>query len=134
MLRAIDAAIADGRLHAHGIARPVPRPEGAGPEEPSAPIDPELFAALREWRTGRARADGVPAVRGLRRLDAAAIAAALPASADELLAIGGVGQVKVERYGPDCCAWWPYAAANDEGAAGRRASVRRRQREAWPRA
>jgi superfamily II DNA helicase RecQ len=74
--------------------------EGTSSAEP----DPQLFERLRAWRLDRAKADKVPpyiifsddALRG--------IAAAQPKSSADLLAVRGVGPVKVERYGAEVLA------------------------------
>jgi ATP-dependent DNA helicase RecQ len=67
----------------------------------SAEVDERLFEALRQHRSRLARAQGVPpyVVAGDRTLRE--IAAARPASLDELSALYGIGPAKVERYGQD---------------------------------
>ncbi|MGH9072505.1 MAG: ATP-dependent DNA helicase UvrD2, partial [Acidimicrobiales bacterium] len=62
--------------------------------------DPELIEALRSWRSAAARASGVPAYVILHDATLAAVAAAAPASAEELVALPGLGPVKAARYGP----------------------------------
>ena len=63
VLAAIDDAVAEGALVSSGGARPVLRPPGAraGGAAPAAPVDDGLAARLRDWRSERARNDGVPA-------------------------------------------------------------------------
>jgi len=71
-----------------------------------APADPRVAQAaqtadnLRQWRRRLARASGVPPHVLLHDSTVDLIAARQPASADELLAVPGVGPVKVARYGP----------------------------------
>lgn len=65
------------------------------------PAATEALVALRRWRSARATADHVPAFvvfddKTLRR-----IAAVLPTTDAELLAIGGIGPTKLARYGAD---------------------------------
>lgn len=84
------------------------RPTGPGVRDPrpasgrGAPheADPVIVEALRSWRTSAARAAGVPAYVLLHDSTLAAIAAARPTTDDELLAIPGMGPVKVSRLGP----------------------------------
>jgi DNA helicase-2/ATP-dependent DNA helicase PcrA len=73
------------------------------PPSPAAAMaeaaDPAMIAALRDWRTRAARLSGVPAYVICHDTTLAAVAAALPASHDELLALPGLGPVKAARYG-----------------------------------
>lgn len=85
------------------VANAWQRQPPSGPASSGEP-DPQLFERLRAWRLDRAKADKVPpyiifsddALRG--------IAAAQPKSGAELLAVRGVGPVKVERYGAEVLA------------------------------
>jgi DNA helicase-2/ATP-dependent DNA helicase PcrA len=61
--------------------------------------DPAMVAALRAWRSSAARLSGVPAYVICHDTTLAAVASALPASHDELLALPGLGPVKAARYG-----------------------------------
>jgi len=66
---------------------------------PSGPYDQELFATLKELRTALAQEEGVPPYiifsdRSLREM-----AAAWPKDEASMLAVHGVGQSKMERYG-----------------------------------
>jgi DNA helicase-2/ATP-dependent DNA helicase PcrA len=70
-------------------------PEGA---------DPELFGRLRAWRTARADAQQVPAYVVLNDATLGAIAASRPADVRALVAIPGIGQRKLDLYGPDVLA------------------------------
>jgi ATP-dependent DNA helicase RecQ len=69
-----------------------PRPEGP------------VFAALREWRLKRAKADGVPAYVVFHDRTLAEIADRAPRTLDELARIAGVGPTKLDRYGRDVLA------------------------------
>lgn len=88
------------RCVANAWQREHPSVYTTAPAEP----DPQLFERLRAWRLERAKTDKVPpyiifsddALRG--------IAAIQPKSATELLAVRGVGPVKVERYGVEVLA------------------------------
>jgi ATP-dependent DNA helicase RecQ len=61
--------------------------------------DEALFQALREWRREQARSQGVPPYVVFHDRTLVEIAAARPASLDDLAGIGGVGRAKLERYG-----------------------------------
>jgi superfamily II DNA helicase RecQ len=75
-----------------------------GLEVPGPPVaDPASAAVaerLRDWRRRLARASGVPPHVLLHDSTVQAIAARRPATAEELLAVPGLGPVKVARYGP----------------------------------
>lgn len=66
-----------------------------------ASYDEELFERLREWRKERAGADGVPAYVVFTDATLQLIAEHQPKSERALLAISGVGESKLERYGTD---------------------------------
>ncbi len=79
----------------------------------SAPLAPptELWgpaagaeAALRAWRTERAKADGMPPYIVLSDAHLRGIALARPTSAKDLLACDGIGPTKLDRYGDDILA------------------------------
>ena len=59
----------------------------------------ELFAALKRWRLDVARAAGQPAYLVFSDATLLAITEAVPTDVPSLLAIPGVGPVKVEHYG-----------------------------------
>jgi DNA helicase-2/ATP-dependent DNA helicase PcrA len=63
--------------------------------------DDPLFAALRDWRTVRAREDGVPAYIVFHDQTLAAIAEMKPPSAAALRRVKGVGPAKIEAYGDE---------------------------------
>ena len=64
-----------------------------------AEADAPLFEALRAWRAGLAREQGVPAYVILHDRTLRELAARKPASLADLLDVPGIGQAKVERYG-----------------------------------
>lgn len=66
-----------------------------------ASYDEELFERLREWRTGRASDESVPAFVVLTDATLQLIAEHKPRSPEALLRISGIGRSKVERYGED---------------------------------
>ena len=73
-----------------------PATEGAaGGEDPRAA---ELFEALRAWRSGVARARGVPAFVVFSDATLAGIAAARPRDRDELSEVSGVGPRKLAEH------------------------------------
>ncbi|MBX3195321.1 MAG: DNA helicase RecQ [Microbacteriaceae bacterium] len=84
------------------LRREAPRPtraakRTAGAELPEA--DRLLFEALREWRAGVAREQGVPAYIVFGDATLRGIALTRPGSLDELATISGVGEKKLEAYG-----------------------------------
>ena len=74
---------------------PVPR---VRPPRPGDDGDP-VFAALREWRTGVARDEGMPPYVIAHDATLAAIAEARPASLSALRRVKGMGPTKLEKYG-----------------------------------
>jgi DNA helicase-2/ATP-dependent DNA helicase PcrA len=79
-------------------APPARRPARAGESD-----DP-VFAALREWRAGRARDDAVPAYVVAHDSTLAAIAEARPQTLAQLRRVKGMGPTKLERYGAEILA------------------------------
>jgi DNA helicase-2/ATP-dependent DNA helicase PcrA len=81
------------------------RAAAGGAREPKAKVtvganaDPKVMAELVEWRRTLARASGVPAYVIFHDTTLAAVAEARPRNRDDLLALPGLGPVKVERYG-----------------------------------
>ncbi|HKY24607.1 MAG TPA: ATP-dependent DNA helicase RecQ [Gaiella sp.] len=67
-------------------------------------VDEPLAAALRAWRTSRAREDGVPAYVVLHDSTLTELASRRPQSRSELSAVKGLGPTKVDRYGDDLLA------------------------------
>lgn len=73
-------------------------------EKPEAALDPverERFEALRGWRKTRAQTDGVPVYVILVNRQLAEIAKTAPRSLNELAAVKGIGEARLERYGED---------------------------------
>jgi DNA helicase-2/ATP-dependent DNA helicase PcrA len=64
-----------------------------------ANADPKVMAELVEWRRSLARASGVPAYVIFHDTTLAAVAESRPRNRDDLLALPGLGPIKVERYG-----------------------------------
>ncbi|MDX9834811.1 MAG: helix-turn-helix domain-containing protein [Desulfobulbus sp.] len=62
---------------------------------------PELYEQLREWRTARARKDGLPPFQVLHQKTLVQIAVHLPATPDDLFSIKGIGPRLLERYGAE---------------------------------
>lgn len=76
----------------------------AGGGKPAGPTvgrnaDPAVLDALKSWRAATAKASGVPAYVVFHDTTLAAVAEAKPRDRAGLLALPGVGPVKVERYG-----------------------------------
>lgn len=63
------------------------------------PEQAEMFERLRTWRAGVAREQGVPGYVVFGDATLAALAAHQPSDDVGLLAISGIGEVKLERYG-----------------------------------
>src|SRR5262249_35422501 len=66
--------------------------------------DAALYEALVEWRGKGAKAAGAPAYAVFHDATLVAVAEARPRDRRQLLAVAGVGPVKVERYGDDVLA------------------------------
>jgi DNA helicase-2/ATP-dependent DNA helicase PcrA len=84
-------------LREMGVAAQAPPPVDAADLPPA-------FAALREWRINRARADGVPAYVVFHDRTLAEIATRAPRTRAELAAIGGIGPAKLDRYAEEVLA------------------------------
>jgi ATP-dependent DNA helicase RecQ len=69
------------------------------PRAEGKPADAGLQASLRAWRSEIARTRGVPAYVVLHDSTIDGIAAARPASLDQLRNIPGIGDKKLEHYG-----------------------------------
>jgi DNA helicase-2/ATP-dependent DNA helicase PcrA len=69
------------------------------PKKVGSSADPVLLEALKVWRGQAARAANVPAYVVFHDTTLAAVAEARPSSNEELLALPGLGPVKVARYG-----------------------------------
>jgi DNA helicase-2/ATP-dependent DNA helicase PcrA len=81
------------------------RPRRSRPPRSRASTDEagtdDVLVALKAWRAGKARAAAVPAYVIFHDRTLEAVAAARPHTRDQLLALPGVGPVKVGRYGDD---------------------------------
>ena len=93
---------------------------------------PPSFAALREWRLKRAKADGVPAYVVFHDTTLAEIAERSPRSRGELATVSGVGPTKLERYADEVLAALLSPAVEREEAArgGLLARIERPERRA----
>jgi DNA helicase-2/ATP-dependent DNA helicase PcrA len=69
-----------------------------------AAADPRVLAVLVEWRRTLARASGVPAHVIFHDATLAAVAEAKPTDRASLMALPGLGRIKVERYGDELLA------------------------------
>lgn len=78
-------------------------------------VNPLLFNQLKMWRRQRAEADDVPVYVIANQRALAEIAAKLPTSRTELLAIKGIGKAKADAYGSEIFAIvGAYIDAQDE--------------------
>lgn len=114
--RAVEAAEAGGAITVVRAAEPPRgastvrsgaasrRGSAAGADADSAGADPALAARLRAWRAARARALGKPAYVVFSDKTLHALAAARPATAEELLALPGIGPAKLESFGRELLA------------------------------
>ncbi len=77
------------------------RGSASEPTEPAktASPDPEILAALRRWRKERAVEEGVAQYMVLSNATMQQLARCRPESPAALLAVKGIGQAKVDRYG-----------------------------------
>ena len=75
-------------------------PAQVRPPRPGASDDP-LFAALREWRTGRAKADAMPPYVIAHDDTLIAIAGVRPRTLSGLARVKGMGPARVEKYGDE---------------------------------
>jgi ATP-dependent DNA helicase PIF1 len=67
-------------------------------------VNEALFAELKDWRFRRAQADKVPAFMVAHNTALSAVAAARPATAQQLSGLSGFGAKKVEAYGREILA------------------------------
>jgi ATP-dependent DNA helicase UvrD/PcrA len=77
-----------------GAAKSAPGRASAEPEPGDA-----VYAALKQWRLERAKADGVPAYVVFHNATLAELATRRPRTLNELASVPGVGPTKLERYG-----------------------------------
>lgn len=84
----------------HGLVPDLPLAAGRGPGD----ADPQLLDRLTDWRAGRATEQSVPAFAIVTDATLIAIAEQRPADAAALVAIPGIGAVKLDRYGAELLA------------------------------
>ena len=77
------------------------RPVRPSREEIREAADEAVLERLREWRTAEARRRRVPAFRILPNRTLEGLAAALPGTEEELLAVSGIGPAIAGKYGED---------------------------------
>ena len=92
------AAPATCRVCGAGLVAAVARKLGRCPDCPSD-RDDALYDALRDWRAGRAKELGQPAYCVFTDATLSAIAEQRPATVAALVAIPGIGQAKLDRFG-----------------------------------
>ncbi len=91
-----------GPKHLQESARPRRNRSEAKAENGSVKLSTEgeaLAARLKEWRAAEAKRLGVPAYVVMHDKTLAAVAMARPKNPRQLLAIDGIGQAKVEKFG-----------------------------------
>ncbi|WP_030910450.1 ATP-dependent DNA helicase UvrD2 [Streptosporangium amethystogenes] len=81
-----------------------------------ADYDEALLEALKAWRTGVAKKEKLPQWAVFTDVTLQAIAERAPVSEQDLLAITGIGRVKLERYGEAVLELCRAAANHTEGA------------------
>jgi len=91
--------------HTVEMRRSVVEPRVRGGRKPPTPLgslppDAGLLARLKAWRMEEARRQAVPAYVILNDATLAEIARRRPADPESLTAIPGIGQKRLERYGP----------------------------------
>ena len=91
------------RVCRRSLIDPVERKIGRCEDCPSD-LDPELYEALREWRTERAKEQKLPAYCVFTDATLVAIGEARPADLPALGRIAGVGKAKLDRYGAEVLA------------------------------
>jgi ATP-dependent DNA helicase RecQ len=63
------------------------------------PLHDSLFEKLRAWRAQQAKTNNVPAYVIMHDATLRAIAQARPVNTNDLFAISGLGEKRIERYG-----------------------------------
>lgn len=87
--------------HPAKAQKPAPKEAQATQPVHLSPDDEAVAARIREWRAVEAKRLKVPAYVVMHDRTLAAVAAARPRNPRELLAIGGMGPAKVDRFGED---------------------------------
>jgi DNA helicase-2/ATP-dependent DNA helicase PcrA len=101
------AAPADAALHlpiVRETARAAAKPRVGRAKSTLEPGDQMLFEELRRWRSQQAKAASVPAFVIFDDKTLTEVAARRPTDRAALLAVPGIGPVKLERYGDDLLA------------------------------
>ena len=80
------------------------RPKAISAELDAGAADDAVIEALRAWRLGTARSQGVPAFVVLSDKTLLQLAAAMPGTREELLAVHGIGPGKADKYGDELLA------------------------------
>jgi DNA helicase-2/ATP-dependent DNA helicase PcrA len=93
----LDVAFGE-RVSSEGRTLPLGPPAGSSPEAG------ELLDALKRWRRARAKQDGVPAYVIFHDSTLEEMVRRCPESPEALSRVGGVGPVKIERYGAEILA------------------------------
>ena len=91
-----DAMLKDRSVKAARNLKKIIRAEGE-----QGVVNEELREKLQEWRSARFKADNVPAYTVMHQSTLMEIAALIPKTKAELLAIKGFGKAKFEKYGED---------------------------------
>jgi DNA helicase-2/ATP-dependent DNA helicase PcrA len=81
-----------------------------------ANADADVLSALKAWRSATARAAGMPAYVIFHDTTLAALAEAMPRNERDLLAVPGVGPVKIDRYGAGILQVLAQAAAREQAS------------------
>ncbi|MCB9492084.1 MAG: RecQ family ATP-dependent DNA helicase [Dehalococcoidia bacterium] len=104
-------AIVDEWEREHPEATPAPalpaqtslgsRSRSAADEGPEVRPDDPLFQALRAWRSERAKAEGLPAYTVFSDRTLRELVTVKPRNVHALLGVWGLGESRVERFGPE---------------------------------
>jgi len=88
------------------LVRPTKEPQRTDSDshQKTRDVDETLFTALRKWRLDKAREEGIPAFCVFHDSHLKALAAERPSTAEDLLAVHGVGSRKLEKYGSEILA------------------------------
>ncbi|MDP2132871.1 MAG: RQC domain-containing protein, partial [Sulfuritalea sp.] len=89
------------RVRGRRLQESAPATRQSAGASPLDAADVPLFDALRAWRAGLAKDQGVPAYVILHDKTLRELAARRPSSPEDLLDVPGIGQAKAERYGHD---------------------------------
>ena len=108
-------AIVDEWEREHPEATPAPAPPASQPtlgtrtrsaadEGPEVRPDDPLFQALRVWRSERAKSEGLPAYTVFSDRTLRELVSVRPRNVHALLGVWGLGESRVERFGPELVA------------------------------